>query len=75
MSPATTVTATWAREDRVSQSVRNDFARWRAAHKYAAAEDDPAELMRLWQGTVAGSRTLVVPELTGGGLDSLARPG
>lgn len=39
----------------------------------SAAEDTPEQLMALWQGAVARSRSLVAEALADGGLDGLAK--
>jgi uncharacterized damage-inducible protein DinB len=53
--------------DAVDWKVDRDWE-WRTA-----AEDSPEQLLALWQGTVAQSRTLVEEALAGGGLDQPAR--
>jgi uncharacterized damage-inducible protein DinB len=40
---------------------------------HSAAKDSPEQLMALWQGAVARSRSLVAEALADGGLDRLAR--
>ena len=40
---------------------------------HSAAEDSPEQLLALWQGAVARSRSLVAEVLAGGGLERLAR--
>jgi len=40
---------------------------------HSAAEDSPEELMTLWQGAVARSRSAVSEALAGGGLEQLGR--